>query len=234
MLFNTTLEQGTLIKRYKRFLADVKLKDGTIVTAHCANTGAMLGCAQSGWQVWLSKSTNPKRKLAYSWEIVKTDAGHYIGINTHRANELVAEALRNRVINELSGYQQIKREVKLSDDNSRIDFMLSAENLVDCYVEVKSVTLLQNKQGYFPDAVTLRGHKHLRALSELVTQGKRAVLLFCVQHTGIQSVSVAQHIDAQYGLELKLALANGVEVLAYSANISPEKILINQPIPFIF
>lgn len=234
MFFTTSLYEGTLIKRYKRFLAEVQLADGSTVTAHCANTGAMTGCAQPGWQVWLSHHNNPKRKLAYSWELVKSDAGHYIGINTHRANELVAEAMDNQVIKELDAYQQIKREVKLSGDNSRIDFMLSGLDLPDCYVEVKSVTLLQENQGYFPDAVTLRGHKHLRALTELALQGKRAVLLFCVQHTGIQSVTIAEHIDGRYAQELKLALASGVEILAYSAKICPEKILINQAIPFIF
>jgi len=234
MFFSTSLYEGTLIKRYKRFLAEVQLADGSTVTAHCANTGAMTGCAQPGWQVWLSHNDNPKRKLAYSWELVKSDAGHYIGINTHRANDLVAEAMDNHVIKELAAYQHKKREVKLSHDNSRIDFMLSGLGLPDCYVEVKSVTLLQDNQGYFPDAVTVRGHKHLRALADLALQGKRAVLLFCVQHSGIQSVKIAEHIDKQYAQELKLALASGVEILAYSAKICPEKILINQAIPFIF
>jgi sugar fermentation stimulation protein A len=234
MFFKEKLYQGTLIKRYKRFLADVELADGSVVVAHCANTGAMTGCAEPGWQVWLSKSTNPKRKLAYSWELVKTNAGHFVGINTHKANALVAEALHNDVINELKGYQHIKREVRLCDDNSRIDFMLSGQGLADCFVEVKSVTLLQDKQGYFPDAVTLRGHKHLRALSELTLQGKRAVLLFCVQHTGMQSVKIAEHIDPRYKHEVRQALHSGVEILAYSTNISLENILINQAIPFIF
>ena len=234
MFFEEKLLQGSLIKRYKRFLADITLDDGTTVIAHCANTGAMAGCAEPGWQVWLSKSTNPKRKLAYSWELVRTNVGHYIGINTHKANELVAEALHHEVLSELKGYQQIKREVKLAEDNSRIDFMLSGPGVVDCFVEVKSVTLLQDNQGYFPDAVTLRGHKHLRALAELAKQGKRAVLLFCVQHTGIQSVSIAEHIDPQYKLEIIEAVASGVEILAYSTNISPENILINQSVPFIF
>ncbi|KXI29709.1 DNA/RNA nuclease SfsA [Paraglaciecola hydrolytica] len=233
MFFETTLYQGRLIKRYKRFLADIELADGTLVTAHCANTGAMTGCAESGWQVWLSLSNNPKRKLAYSWELVQSDVGHYIGINTYRANELVAEALYNKLITELKNYETIRREVKLTHDNSRIDFMLSAPDLVDCFVEVKSVTLLQDQQGYFPDAVTQRGHKHLRALAELANQGKRAVLLFCVQHNGISSVKIADHIDPQYKHELEHALSSGVEVLVYSANISPEKILINQSLPFI-
>lgn len=234
MLFSSRLYEGILLQRYKRFLADVRLDNGELVTAHCANTGAMSGCAQPGWRVWLSKSQNPKRKLAYSWELVRSDAGHWIGINTHNANVLVAEALQNKVIAELVEYTSIQREVKLKEDNSRVDFMLSAEHLADCYVEVKSVTLLDNNQGYFPDAVTLRGHKHLRALGQLAESGYRAVLLFCVQHSGIQTVQVARHIDPQYAIELEHAKAKGVEIIAYKANISPEKILINQSIPFIF
>ena len=234
MFFDSTLLQGRLIKRYKRFLADVMLDDGTVVTAHCANTGAMTGCAEPGWQVWLSKSHNPKRKLAYSWELSRTDAGHFIGVNTHKANDLVAEALRHNVITELAGYAAIQREVKAGTDNSRIDFKLSAPKKVDCFVEVKSVTLLQHEQGFFPDAVTLRGQKHLFTLEELVKQGQRAVLLFCVQHSGIESVDIARHIDPGYAEALQQANQSGVEMLAYSTIISPEKILINQSIPFIF
>ena len=234
MFFDTTLLQGRLIKRYKRFLADVMLDDGTVVTAHCANTGAMTGCAEPGWQVWLSKSNNPKRKLAYSWELSKTDTGHFIGVNTHKANDLVAEALQQHVIAELCEYSVIQREVKAGSDNSRIDFKLSAPKQVDCFVEVKSVTLLQAQKGYFPDAVTLRGQKHLFTLEELAKQGHRAVLLFCVQHSGIKSVEIAQHIDPDYARVLHQARQAGVEILAYSTIISPEKILINQSIPFIF
>jgi sugar fermentation stimulation protein A len=226
------LIQGTLVKRYKRFLADVELADGSVVTAHCPNTGAMTGCAEPGWQVWLSPSTNPKRKLAYTWEVVKTSQGHWIGINTHKANAIVKEALAGGQIPELLGYAQHKAEVKFGAENSRVDFLLSGDNKVDCYLEVKSVTLLQNEQGYFPDAITLRGQKHLRELSSIVTQGKRAVLLFCVQHTGIQSVSVADQIDPNYAAELKSAMENGVEVLCYSCFISEEKIFINQALSF--
>lgn len=226
------LIQGTLVKRYKRFLADVELDDGSIVTAHCPNTGAMTGCAEPGWQVWLSPSTNPKRKLAYTWEVVKTSQGHWIGINTHKANAIVKEALAEDQIPELLGYTEHKAEVKFGAENSRVDFLLSGDNKVDCYLEVKSVTLLQNEQGYFPDAKTLRGQKHLRELSSIVTQGKRAVLLFCVQHTGIQSMSVAQHIDQNYADELKSAMENGVEILCYACCINEEKIFINQALKF--
>lgn len=224
------LIQGTLTKRYKRFLADVQLPDGSIVIAHCPNTGAMTGCAEPGWQVWLSPSTNPKRKLGYTWEVVKTDQKHWIGINTHKANALVKEALADNKIPELIGYAEHKAEVKFGKENSRIDFLLSDDQKVDCYVEVKSVTLLQNELGYFPDAKTLRGQKHLRELSSIVKQGKRAVLLFCVQHSGIQSVGVAKHIDPDYADEFNVAMENGVEILCYACHIDSENIFINQPL----
>lgn len=234
MQYGTKLIKGTLIKRYKRFLADIELEDGTQVTAHCANTGAMTGCAEPGWQVWLSHSENPKRKLAYSWELVCTEQNHWIGINTHKANALVAEALDNKTIKELVDYNSIRREVKFGHENSRADFLLQAAGKLDCFVEVKSVTLLHQQQGYFPDAVTLRGQKHLRELALLAGEGKRAILLFCVQHSGIQSVRIAQHIDASYALELDKAIRSGVEILAYGAKMSPEKIFINQSLPFIY
>lgn len=233
MQYPTILQQGVLLKRYKRFLADVELPNGRVVTAHCANTGAMTGCAEPGWQVWLSVSNNPNRKLAYSWELVLTNLGHWISINTHKANDLVAEALNNNSIEELHGYSRIQREVKFGQEKSRIDFLLMDDERPDCYVEVKSVTLLQHQQGYFPDAVSLRGQKHLRELGQLAREGKRAVLLFCVQHSAIDSVKVAQHIDPQYALELDEAMACGVQILACRAQISAEKIFINQSIPFI-
>ena len=232
MDFSSPLIQGTLIKRYKRFLADVKLADGSIVIAHCPNTGAMTGCAEPGWKVWLSPSTNPKRKLLYTWEVVLTDQNHWIGINTHKANELVKEAIQENKIAELIGYQNLQAEVKFGEEKSRIDFLLTDATKADCYVEVKSVTLLQNNKGYFPDAKTLRGQKHLRELSAIANQGKRAVLFFCVQHTGIQSVQVAEHIDLDYAKELKQALSSGVQILCYGCEISPEKIFINQSLPF--
>lgn len=227
------LVKGTLLKRYKRFLADVELASGEVVTAHCPNTGAMTGCAEPGWQVWLSQSTNPKRKLAYTWELVKTNQDNFIGVNTHRANALVKEALAEAIIDPLAGYQLIKSEVRFGQENSRIDFLLSDQNRSDCYVEVKSVTLADNTKGFFPDAKTLRGQKHLRELNLLAQQGKRAVLLFCVQHTGIDSVSIAQHIDPDYTQALNEARCNGVEVLCYTCHIEPEKIYIDHPLPFI-
>jgi sugar fermentation stimulation protein A len=232
MQFSSPLIQGTLIKRYKRFLADVQLTDGTIVIAHCPNTGAMTGCAEPGWKVWLSPSTNPKRKLLYTWEVVLTDKQHWIGINTHKANAIVKEALQENKIAELVGYANLKAEVKFGEENSRIDFLLTDFKKVDCFVEVKSVTLLDNNVGYFPDAKTIRGQKHLRELSLIAGQGKRAVLLFCVQHSGIQSVQVAKQIDTDYAKELKQAMLSGVQILCYGCNINSEKIYINQSLPF--
>jgi|TARA_B110000908_G_scaffold135484_1_gene160293 sugar fermentation stimulation protein A len=232
MQFSSTLIQGTLIKRYKRFLADVELTDGSIVIAHCPNTGAMTGCAEPGWKVWLSPSNNPKRKLLYTWEVVLTNQLHWIGVNTHKANALVKEAIQDKKISELIGYENLKAEVKFGEENSRIDFLLTAPEKADCYVEVKSVTLLDNNLGYFPDAKTLRGQKHLRELSYIASQGKRAVLFFCVQHSGIQSVQVAKHIDPDYAKELKQAMLNGVQILCYNCEINSEKIYINQSLQF--
>jgi sugar fermentation stimulation protein A len=232
MQFSSPLIQGTLIKRYKRFLADVELVDGSIVIAHCPNTGAMTGCAEPGWQVWLSPSDNPKRKLLYTWEVVLTDQHHWIGINTHKANKLVKEAIQEGKIAELLDYKNLQAEVKFGEENSRIDFLLTDPEKADCYVEVKSATLLDGNAGYFPDAKTLRGQKHLRELSIIASQGKRAVLLFCVQHSGIESVQVAKHIDPDYAKELKQAMLNGVQILCYGCKISSEKIYINQSLPF--
>jgi sugar fermentation stimulation protein A len=232
MQFSTPLVQGTLVKRYKRFLADVKLADGSIVIAHCPNTGAMTGCAEPGWKVWLSESNNPKRKLLFTWEVVLTSQLQWIGINTHKANVLVKEAIQESKIDELRDYKTLQTEVKFGEENSRIDFLLTDPHKQDCYVEVKSVTLLDDNLGYFPDAKTLRGQKHLRELSLIANQGKRAVLFFCVQHSGILSVQVAKHIDPDYAKELKRAMLNGVQILCYGCKISSEKIYINQSLPF--
>lgn len=232
MQFSFPLIQGTLIKRYKRFLADVQLTDGSIVVAHCPNTGAMTGCAEPGWKVWLSPSNNPKRKLLYTWEVVLTEQFHWIGINTHRANVLVKEAIQENKISELVGYKNLQAEVKFGEENSRIDFLLTDPEKADCYVEVKSVTLLNDNKGYFPDAKTLRGQKHLRELSLIASLGRRAVLFFCVQHTGIRSVQVAKHIDPDYAKELKRAMLSGVQILCYDCEINSEKIYINQSLPF--
>jgi len=211
------LQSGKLIKRYKRFLADVKLTPDTSITMHCANTGAMTGCATPGDTIWYSTSTNGKRKYPNSWEITETQHKELICINTIRANQLVEEALLNGDIGEFSGFKEIKREVKYGNENSKIDFLLTASGQKDTYIEVKSVTLLTDGQGFFPDAVTSRGQKHLRELTEMAAQGGNAVLLFAVLHTGIDSVKPAAHIDPEYARLLKQARNSGVTILAYKA-----------------
>jgi sugar fermentation stimulation protein A len=214
------LQPAKLIKRYKRFLADIVLPNGEETTIHCANTGAMKGCAEPGDTVWYSTSTNTKRKYPFSWEINQTQNNHFICVNTLRANQLVEEALNKGLINELSDFDELKREVKYGSENSRIDFLASYSNAVDSYIEVKSVTLLDNGHGYFPDAVTTRGQKHLRELMDMVAQGHRAVLLFAVLHSGIHAISTASHIDPTYAKLLKEATAAGVEIIAYKAGFT--------------
>jgi sugar fermentation stimulation protein A len=213
------LQKATLIKRYKRFLADVQLPNGDEITIYCPNTGAMTNCAETGDQIWYSTSTNSKRKYQHTWELTFSKAGHWICVNTARANQLVALALKENRIADLCGYQQVKAEVKYGSENSRIDFLLTDEHKADCYVEVKSCTLLQEEfgvgQGFFPDAVTTRGQKHLRELIEMKALGARSVLLFAVLHTGIKSVEPASHIDKKYAELFEKAKSAGVEVLYF-------------------
>ncbi len=239
MHFNPPLEPATLIKRYKRFLTDIQLPDGSERTIHCANTGAMTGCATPGNTVWYSTSDNAKRKYPNSWEISETDKGHRICVNTARANQLAVEAIENGTIVELLGYNALRTEVKYGSENSRIDILLEDNEKPPCYIEVKSVTLLDEQetstkgQGFFPDAVTTRGQKHLRELTEMVESGNRAVLLFTVLHSGIEKVSAAHHIDAKYSLLLKQAQDAGVEVLCYKAELSNTQIQLKQSVEFI-
>lgn len=225
------LIEGRLLKRYKRFLADIQLADGAIITAHCPNTGSMKRCQQDSARVWVSKSDNPKRKLAYTWELVEVDGTHLACINTGQPNKLVGEAIAQGVIQELAGYAEQKAEVKYGQ-GSRIDWLLSDAAKPLCYVEVKNVTLLEDDGlGYFPDAVTDRGRKHLYELADMVKAGHRAVLLFCVSHTGISSVSPARHIDPKYTDALIDVMAQGVEVLAYRASINTSHIYLEQAVP---
>ncbi|MCZ8500295.1 DNA/RNA nuclease SfsA [Vibrio lentus] len=245
MHFNPPLEPATLIKRYKRFLADITLPDDSERTIHCANTGAMTGCATPGNTVWYSTSDNAKRKYPNSWEISETDKGHRICVNTARANQLAVEAIENKTIVELLGYDALRTEVKYGSENSRIDILLEDSGKPPCYIEVKSVTLLDEQQtptkhgtstkgqGFFPDAVTTRGQKHLRELTEMAESGNRAVLLFTVLHSGIEKVSAAHHIDAKYSLLLKQAQDAGVEVLCYKAELSSTQIQLKQAVEFI-
>ncbi|MGB2080143.1 MAG: DNA/RNA nuclease SfsA, partial [Vibrio sp.] len=207
MYFDPKLQPARLIQRYKRFLADVELESGELTTIHCANTGKMTGCAEPGSRIWYSRSANLKRKYPLSWELTETQAGHKICVNTARANALVVEAIQANQIPELSGYEQLQTEVKYGEENSRIDILLSdspqaKQPKKSCYIEVKSVTLLDNTslgQGYFPDTVSLRGQKHLRELTQMAKNGDRAVLFFTILHSGIEKVAPAHHIDQDYG-----------------------------------
>ena len=241
MILTPKLQKAQLVKRYKRFLTDVVLPSGETITVHCPNTGSMKNCIVEGSDCWLSHSINPKRKYAYTWQLATTPTGHTACINTQVANQVIAEALACGVITELNDYKPegIRPEVKYGD-KSRIDFLLQARNLPDCYVEVKSVTLLDDVEdakngdslcGYFPDAISLRGQKHLQELMKIAAQGKRAVLLFCVLHTGIDKVKAAKHIDPKYAALLSEAKSAGVEILAYGADILPSHIVVNKKIP---
>jgi sugar fermentation stimulation protein A len=231
------VQSAKLIKRYKRFLADIELNGGEETTIHCANTGAMKGCAEPNDTVWFSTSTNTKRKYPFSWEITQSQNNHFICVNTLRANQLIEEALHRDIIKELSGIDELRREVKYGNENSRVDFLATYKHAPDTYIEVKSVTLLNDGHGYFPDAVTTRGQKHLRELMDMVAQGHRAVLLFAVLHSGINDIAAASHIDPIYAKLLKEARLAGVEIIAYKADFSlkTEEIEINvvEKIPFI-
>lgn len=230
MQFNPPLQSAILIKRYKRFLADVVTPDGRELTLHCPNTGAMTGCATPGDTVWYSTSDNPKRKYAHTWELTQTQRGAIICVNTLRANILAKEAILAGNIVELSGYNTLKSEVKYGEEKSRIDIMLQAEERQNCYIEVKSVTLAENDSGYFPDAVTERGQKHLRELMSVAAAGDRAVILFAVLHSAIDRFSPAHHIDARYAQLLIEAQTKGVEILVYKAELSTEMMTLNKPI----
>lgn len=232
MQFENLIE-GRLIKRYKRFLADVVLSDGREVTVHCPNTGSMKNCADPDSRVWVRDSGNPKRKYPLGWELVEVEGRYLACINTGLANKLIREGIEQGVIAQLQGYTDIRQEVKYGE-NSRIDLLLEDEEKGRVWVEVKNVTLLDSDGwGSFPDAVTKRGAKHLQELMAMVQQGDRAVMLFCVPHTGIQQVRPADQIDPEYGRLLREAIAAGVEVIAYAADISPEQISIQREIPVI-
>ena len=224
MQFDAPLEQGRLLKRYKRFFADIECVDGSLVTAHCPNTGSMLNCLQEGATAWFVRNDDPKRKLKATLEILQTPHGRLACVNTGRANALVEEALVNGVIAELAGFDRLRREVRYGEENSRADFCLEFGGQ-KVYVEVKSVTLGFADSGVaaFPDAVTERGTKHLRELTRLAQAGQRTVLLYCVNLTGISAVRAAAEIDPAYACALTEAKAAGVEVLAYAVDIKPDE-----------
>lgn len=232
MHIDPPLEEAVLIKRYKRFLADIRLSDGSELTIHCPNTGSMKNCWEPDTPCWFSRSNDPKRKLPETLEICTTPRGDLVGVNTHRPNKLVKEAIDNGTIKELQGYAAIRSEVKYGDENSRIDLLLSDESR-QCYVEVKNTTLAAGEEGciQFPDAVTQRGTKHLRELMSMIDHGHRAVLVFCVQHSRASFVAPADEIDPLYGKTLREAAEKGVELLAYQCVLSPCEIYIDQRLP---
>jgi sugar fermentation stimulation protein A len=236
MIFEYPLLTGTLVKRYKRFLADIETDSG-IMTIHCPNTGSMSGCAEPGSRVWYWDSANLKRKYRHSWELVEDKSGHMIGINTNRANHLIKEAIEQKILVDCE-YDTLQSEVRYGEENSRIDLLLSKDNK-KTWVEVKSTTLLEfdetnNSQGYFPDSVTSRGTKHLRELMLQVAQGDKAKLIFCVQHSGIKSVKAATHIDPLYAKTLKQAAEAGVEIIAAETLITETEIKVIGQLPVIF
>jgi sugar fermentation stimulation protein A len=225
-----TLLQGRLLRRYKRFLADVEMADGSQLTVHCPNTGAMTGCAEPGAVVWLSTSDSKSRKYPHTWELVETSRGMAC-IHSARANAVVREAFASGRIPGFEDYGQIRSEVRYHD-NSRADLLLEGD-AGRVFVEVKSVTLCrEGGQGLFPDAVSSRGRKHLQALQAMRNESTRALMFFCVFHQGIERVSAAGDIDPAYRDALALAMEAGVEVLAWATKITPAGLELGESLPF--
>jgi sugar fermentation stimulation protein A len=231
MQFPSVLERGTLLRRYKRFLADVEMDSGELITAHCPNTGAMTGCAEPGWPVWLSRSDSKTRKYPHTWELVETPTG-IACVHSARANKVVLEALQEQRVPALAAYPDLRTEVKYGT-GSRADLLLE-DGERRCYVEVKSVTLcLDDGVGAFPDAVSSRAARHLRELQAVVESGDRAVIFFCVFHSGIRRVRAATDIDPGYSLALAEALASGVEAMAWRTDIGEQELRLSGALPFL-
>lgn len=240
MRFDPPLSPGRLLKRYKRFLAEVVLDDGSVVVAHCANSGSMLGLAQPGSRIWLSRNTNPRAKLEWRWELVDDD-GVWVGINTSRPNALVAQAIAEGALPELAGYATLRREVPYGR-GSRIDILLQGPERPLAYVEVKSVTLRRREVGTqdadldaaaFPDAVTVRGAKHLGELAAVARAGGRAVMLYLAQRSDCRRFRLAADLDPAYAAAFRSARAAGVEALCYDCTLSPQEIRIRGSLPVI-
>ena len=234
MRFSEPLTEGRLVQRYKRFLADVDLAGGERVTVHCANPGAMLGLQEPGSRVLLSRATNPKRKLGYSWELVETAAGggprQLVGINTSRPNHLVAEALRERRLAPFARYGRIRPEVRYGR-NSRVDFLLETDGEPPCYLEVKNCHLMRERGlAEFPDCVAARSARHMDELAAMAAEGARAVLVFVIQMDA-ERFDVARDIDPAYDAALRRARAAGVEAYAYVCRLSPEEVEIEREVP---
>ena len=232
MEFTTPLIAARLIRRYKRFLADVRLPDGTEAVAHCPNPGSMMDMADEGIKIWLEPNDDPRKKLKYGWRLVEQDDGHFVGVDTGVPNRVVGPALLAHQIAGLPPYDAVRAEVKYAD-KSRIDFLLS--DAVDTYVEVKSVTLSRTAGlAEFPDSVTARGAKHLEALTQMVAQGHRAVMFYMVQRTDCAALSLAADIDPAYAAAFARATKAGVQVLAYDCEIDPKGVTLRRPMPFVW
>ncbi len=229
MMFDSPLEEAVLLRRYKRFLADVRFPDGQETTVHVPNTGSMRGCSDPGSRVWLSSSSNPSRKYRQTLEIVES-GGVLAGVNTSRSNFLVREALDEKLVDPLSSYTAIRAEQCFED--SRFDFFLEGTG-IPCWLEVKNVTLVEDGVAVFPDAITKRGRKHLLTLESALRQGYRAVIFYLIQRKDGHHFAPAEHIDPTYAQILRHAFHAGVEVLAYRADVSPRGIRIrsDQQVP---
>ena len=228
MRFSSELIRGILIQRYQRFLADVRLPSGEIVTAHCTNTGSMTGCKEPGSVVYISRSDKESRRLLYTWEIIEVGRT-WVGINTMLPNRLVAEAIANGAIPELKGYDNIRREV-VTRQGTRLDLCLDGV-IGSCFVEVKNVTLAVDGVAAFPDAVSERGTKHLKELIWLRRKGHRAALVFVIQRNDCTVFRPADEIDAVYGRWLRRAVKAGVETLPYMAYVTPKEIILKERLP---
>ena len=233
MHFPGPLQCGRLIKRYKRFLADIVLDTGEEITAHCANPGSMMGVAIEGATVWVSKSPSKTRKLPYSWELIDLDTT-LLAINTNNPNKIASDAIELRAIPELTGYENLRREVKYGDA-SRIDILLEGgRREAPCYVEVKNVHLMRTKGlAEFPDSVTTRGTKHLKELTSVMEQGARAIMLFVVQRSDCTKFSPAADLDPTYAENLNAANNAGVELLCYDCDITTEEVRLRRPLPIV-
>ena len=227
MDFPDTLLRGRLIKRYKRFMADVILDSGETITAHCANTGAMLGVQEADSEVWLSPARNPDRKLKFTWELIRIGGG-LVGINTAHPNKIVAEAIEGGKISELTGYDTLRREVKYGK-NSRVDILLSQDGKPDCYVEIKNVHLMRVAGvAEFPDSVSSRAAKHQGELADMVKQGARAVIFYLCQREDCDNFRLAADIDPDYAAAAKAARETGVEAMCYACTLTPEAIAVSR------
>ena len=226
------LFRGTLVKRYKRFLADVKLDKGGLVTAHCPNSGTMRACSEPGRPVYLSFHDNPKRKLKYTWEMIQMQDS-LVGVNTMVPNRLVKRSIEAGLVKELTDFDRVRAEVK-TGDGSRLDLLLERDGKKNCYVEVKNCTLVEGSTARFPDAVTARGRKHLLELQRLIREGYQCAMFFLVQRMDADSFKPADDIDPAYGAELRKAHQNGVEILVYDVSIDLKGIRLNQPVPYLF